>query len=169
MEHLQIKKEFPAQRCEICHQADCFDPIANVCTRCQSVMILRPHPDAVEPGNEKQDVSETLKRDAEAVGFLSGVGFTVILAGSYLILLQVGENVDPDGWKFISAVGRWFFVSWAVAVVGQIFGRELSSRLQSQYPDADYVWIKRRAQKTILWLTASLVLGLWLLLGQICG
>jgi hypothetical protein len=37
MERLQIKKEYPAQRCEICHQADCFDPVANVCTRCQSV------------------------------------------------------------------------------------------------------------------------------------
>ena len=33
---IQIKKETFPTRCEICHQADRFDPISGVCIRCQS-------------------------------------------------------------------------------------------------------------------------------------
>ena len=37
MEQIEIKKETLPQRCEICHQADCFDSLANYCRRCSSV------------------------------------------------------------------------------------------------------------------------------------
>jgi len=37
MEQLEIKKEIPPQRCEICHQSDCFDSINNFCTRCSNI------------------------------------------------------------------------------------------------------------------------------------
>ncbi|MBK7995001.1 MAG: hypothetical protein IPK14_16940 [Blastocatellia bacterium] len=34
---LKIKSESTPQRCDICHQADCLDPINNVCLRCQDI------------------------------------------------------------------------------------------------------------------------------------
>lgn len=36
---MQIKRERLAQRCEICHQSDCFDAVNNICTRCHKVNI----------------------------------------------------------------------------------------------------------------------------------
>ncbi len=36
--HLVIKKETLPTRCEICHQADQFDPVTRVCQRCQFVL-----------------------------------------------------------------------------------------------------------------------------------
>jgi hypothetical protein len=36
---IRIKKESFALRCEICHQVDCFDPMANYCSRCEFVSI----------------------------------------------------------------------------------------------------------------------------------
>lgn len=35
MAHFQIKAENYPTRCEICHQADQFDPVTNICQRCQ--------------------------------------------------------------------------------------------------------------------------------------
>lgn len=34
---LRIMREGLAARCEICHQRDCFDPIAGDCTRCRKL------------------------------------------------------------------------------------------------------------------------------------
>lgn len=34
LKRLTIKRELPAERCEICHQDDCFDPVKNYCSRC---------------------------------------------------------------------------------------------------------------------------------------
>lgn len=39
MYKVKIKKEFYAQRCEICHKADYFDPQKNSCTRCNQLTI----------------------------------------------------------------------------------------------------------------------------------
>lgn len=39
MAKLTIVKEFKAQRCEICHQSDCYSPDLNTCTRCNTVDI----------------------------------------------------------------------------------------------------------------------------------
>lgn len=41
MEKVKIKTEYNAQRCEICHQSDCFDPETNNCFRCDKVNVLR--------------------------------------------------------------------------------------------------------------------------------
>ena len=36
---LKIKKETLPTRCDVCHQADQFDPVAGVCQRCQSLLV----------------------------------------------------------------------------------------------------------------------------------
>jgi hypothetical protein len=37
MADLEIKVESLPERCEVCHQTDCFDPLTNYCTRCVGV------------------------------------------------------------------------------------------------------------------------------------
>lgn len=34
---IKIKSELLPERCEICHQSDCFDPITNTCSRCNKI------------------------------------------------------------------------------------------------------------------------------------
>jgi hypothetical protein len=36
---LKVKTESPPERCEICHQTDCFDPHNNYCSRCSIISI----------------------------------------------------------------------------------------------------------------------------------
>jgi hypothetical protein len=40
MNMLKVKKESLAKRCEICHQRDCFDEVANYCLRCKGIKSL---------------------------------------------------------------------------------------------------------------------------------
>lgn len=40
MKEIRIKRETPPERCEICHQSDCFDAQNNSCSRCQDVFEL---------------------------------------------------------------------------------------------------------------------------------
>ena len=37
MAELQIKTESYSRRCDVCHQADSFDPVTCYCTRCQDI------------------------------------------------------------------------------------------------------------------------------------
>src|SRR5437868_1759051 len=39
---LKVKAESPPERCEVCHQSDCFDPINNYCSRCAGVSTVEP-------------------------------------------------------------------------------------------------------------------------------
>ncbi len=36
---IEVKSYFPATRCEICHQSDCFDPLYNSCKRCNNITV----------------------------------------------------------------------------------------------------------------------------------
>jgi hypothetical protein len=48
MSLLTINRELPATRCDICHQADCFEPETGVCTRCLGVIpSLQSNPSGV--------------------------------------------------------------------------------------------------------------------------
>jgi Zn finger protein HypA/HybF involved in hydrogenase expression len=40
MNKLKVKKESLAKRCEICHQKDSFDDVANYCFRCKEAETL---------------------------------------------------------------------------------------------------------------------------------
>jgi hypothetical protein len=41
MAEFQIKTETRPERCEICHQSDCFDPDRNYCSRCAGVPVVK--------------------------------------------------------------------------------------------------------------------------------
>src|SRR6185503_6475328 len=50
MNKLKIKTEFFPERCDICHQTDCFDPVKNHCARCSQAINEKP---AINWSNEK--------------------------------------------------------------------------------------------------------------------
>lgn len=63
MSAITIKRELPATRCEICHQADCFELETGICTRCQELIpALQPNPSGIS------DVSRE-NRDDDRFGF----------------------------------------------------------------------------------------------------
>ncbi len=39
MSNIKIKAQSLPQRCEVCHQSDCFDAITGHCTRCQGMAL----------------------------------------------------------------------------------------------------------------------------------
>lgn len=39
---MTILRETPPTRCEVCHQADCFDPVQLICRRCEGLTELQP-------------------------------------------------------------------------------------------------------------------------------
>jgi hypothetical protein len=39
MKEITVRKESKPTRCEICHQADLFDPITNICQRCENLAL----------------------------------------------------------------------------------------------------------------------------------
>jgi hypothetical protein len=41
-QNITIRKETPPERCEICHQADQFDPATQECGRCSSLPLVNP-------------------------------------------------------------------------------------------------------------------------------
>jgi hypothetical protein len=41
MSEIKIKDELSPQRCEVCHQNDCFDPDTNYCSRCKSTGLIK--------------------------------------------------------------------------------------------------------------------------------
>ena len=50
MPEIQLKVESLPQRCEICHQADCFDASTNYCSRCgKAANLLKPENEFPKP------------------------------------------------------------------------------------------------------------------------
>lgn len=166
MQHLQIKKEYPAQRCEICHQADCFDPAANVCTRCQSVQSV--YRVGVE-GEQHLKQVDYFQREGEAIGFLSGTVFSLVITVLHEVLLITGTFFSPDESYWILIMLRGLFIFCVVSISGQIFGRNEGRRYQLMAGQMSISEFKAYLHLKIIWTTLLLVFGLWLLLGQICG
>lgn len=166
MEHLQIKREFPAQRCEICHQADCFDPASNLCTRCQSVQSVY----GIEVVSEQQlKQVDYFQREGEAIGFLSGTVFSLLVTVLHEVLLITRIFSSPNEFYWISIMIRGFFLFCVASISGQIFGRNEGTRYQLMAGQMSISEFKAYLHLKIIWTTLLLVFGLWLLLGQICG
>jgi hypothetical protein len=67
MSTITVKRELPAMRCEICHQADCFTPETGVCTRCAGLTVLqeKPTPVAFAGRGANGFLADYLRRQAE--------------------------------------------------------------------------------------------------------
>ncbi|MBX7220372.1 MAG: hypothetical protein K1Y36_10540 [Blastocatellia bacterium] len=71
-----IRHEGIAQRCEICHQVDAFDLVAQVCRRCQDLVVV----DESNAVMTKQDVRfETVLSSCFMWGLFSSVGMCFLI------------------------------------------------------------------------------------------
>ena len=83
MSELQIKTEWLPERCEICHQADCFDAPANFCTRCECF--------GYTDYSEKQvNHADTLKAVLRAMAYAIAIALVFCLL---LFMLWAGISV----------------------------------------------------------------------------
>ncbi|MBI4748318.1 MAG: hypothetical protein HY774_07495, partial [Acidobacteria bacterium] len=90
-EELKVKRESLAERCEICHQSDQFDPATNLCTRCELVP-LNPDQSGSESELNQQDFKKWATGCAPIViSMLAGI-FSSIVFVSLVTLLSVGTR-----------------------------------------------------------------------------
>lgn len=83
---IKIKSESHAERCEICHQSDRFNPLINFCTRCGEIGSSAPLPYAQELNIENS--FEAQQRDFQytlsALGASISIIFSGVFIGSYI-------------------------------------------------------------------------------------
>jgi hypothetical protein len=126
---MQLKSETLAKRCEICHQADCFDPQTNYCSRCAGIPTTVPSRysnstsflDAVNDSRFVQTfgiislIGAVIFFLGKAVGL--GIGLTVLLYGRnqfYKILGIFGIILS----LVISPIVNFWMLSTAIVVKG---------------------------------------------------
>jgi hypothetical protein len=104
MTDIQIKTETMSQRCEVCHQADCFDPATNHCSRCaQSAALIKlQNTSATAPGKLTLDLQIDLNDFTKAQNSLSTLNspgrqilFWIIIIGGALFLYTLFHTPSP--------------------------------------------------------------------------
>lgn len=104
MANIEIKQETLPQRCDICHQADCFDPASNHCSRCApSVGLIKPQSNlANAQGKVTIDLQLTLDEFSQAENSLTShtsagkqILFWIIIIGASLFLYTTFRSA-PD-------------------------------------------------------------------------
>ena len=94
MPDLYIKAETFPKRCEVCHQADCFDPQKNYCVRCDGVSPLTVSNIKEERGLNRS-VLILLNFLSEARAVIAWVIFPALI--SMLIADQMTISINPNG------------------------------------------------------------------------
>ncbi|HNB71223.1 MAG TPA: hypothetical protein PL157_14390 [Acidobacteriota bacterium] len=160
---LKIKRESLAERCEICHQSDQFDPPTGLCVRCQ-VIAGQLQASSVAP-------SEAPLKGNRRTGAASlGIIYSLFLA-FYLVCLM-GIFVDRYVSNYedrLGVVSSGFFVillspflGYLAGTKAQIFAERRAARKNKSLSySVEVAWI-------ILWSTLA-VAGSWLLLASLCG
>lgn len=110
MQEIQIKTESSPNRCEICHQADYFDPIKNFCSRCSKVQKTI---EAIDPKNQ------SAIRNLEAQPFAIKYAFHV-----YLIALC---TVLPSIIYLIIIFNKDFIKTWYLTLIPLVYWIFISS------------------------------------------
>jgi ABC-type multidrug transport system fused ATPase/permease subunit len=86
MVEVRITKEKLAERCEICHQKDCFDAVKNYCYRCEKINEL---------GFEEKH--KTTERFIKFIPTLQEIRFQVQQDNRFSLL----SNPDTPSWKIL--------------------------------------------------------------------
>ncbi len=84
---LRIRNVTLATRCEICHQADCFDPESGVCARCSGLVVLGADSNLPRFDYNPPGVVIPLYAEIIAAFIIVPVTFLILLLFSCLILL----------------------------------------------------------------------------------
>lgn len=85
-----IKQEYLPQRCEVCHQVDCFDPLSGNCSRCHQIPELE---DLIQSSDEQYQGLNSLenrKRHATKSGFYCGVASSIFILSGHGFGVQLG-------------------------------------------------------------------------------
>ncbi|MFQ3580423.1 MAG: hypothetical protein SNJ67_13920 [Chloracidobacterium sp.] len=84
---LRVRSVSLAARCEICHQADCYDPASNVCSRCQDVLpFIAPSGTLRQPTFDSLERFWTMLLAGSRVGFVS----SLVVVALYIAWRQTG-------------------------------------------------------------------------------
>lgn len=123
MKELQIKVEYQPERCEVCHQSDCYDSSTNTCSRCSS-SVIQFSKDFYKVQNSKGKYEKTglnkylsqfvrrLHHALEPFGSI-GIFVEVVLLTILGILLVLAPTITafliilPACYYFLGAVGLW--------------------------------------------------------------
>lgn len=87
---LRVRSVSLAVRCEVCHQADCYDPTTNICSRCQDVLpLVTPRKSLPEPTFDSLERFWTMLLAGSRVGVVG----SLLVVTLYVLLRQ---TVWPD-------------------------------------------------------------------------
>jgi hypothetical protein len=119
MAKLEIKTETFPERCEICHQTDCFNPATGLCSRCSTVPATLLN----------QKLSKAQKRGwiwtmGSLVGLLMG-----IYLGAFLSVYIVSSLSMFFGWRsdlFIFKFFLWLLITLSFSFIGALIGQKLT-------------------------------------------
>jgi hypothetical protein len=109
----QIKAETVSQRCEICHQVDCYDPINDHCTRCAEVKLSQ-----IKSELDSRPVGPVI---SFFVGLISwafrGAMFGGLLSALIAALITLlSSDYSPDNDIYFSAFGAAIVAGIATAI-----------------------------------------------------
>src|SRR5438132_1586183 len=119
MDDLQIKNENFPQRCEICHQSDCFDPKTNFCSRCAEIKIK---PESIYCKNPIFIDAVNDARFVKTFGIISLVSSVLVFLGAYFGL-GLGLTVFGYGKsKFYRRLGLIIAIMAFATAIGPLIG-----------------------------------------------
>ena len=165
-EELKIKRESLAERCEICHQSDQFDPATNRCSRCELVPL-----NADQSGSESELNQQAFKKWATGcapivISSFTGVFFNIGLA-FFLIILIEGFGYGGDGAYIIILVGP--VVTFISMFLAMWLGEQGAMKAQSKAKANNQLLTRADSIRTIMYWTMLVNLGVWLLLLSTCA
>ena len=160
---LNVKRESLAERCEICHQSDLFDPSTGLCVRCQAIA-------GQLQASSGAPSEATLKGNRRTGAASLGIMYSVFLA-FYLICLMgiLADRYVSNYENRLGVVGSGLvvillspFLGYLAGTQAQIFAERRAARNNKSLSySVEVAWI-------ILWSTLA-VAGSWLLLASLCG
>ncbi len=163
---LKIKRESLAKRCEICHQSDQFDPATNRCSRCELVPL---NPD--QSGSESELNPQDFKKWATGCApiLISGVTAILFNFGLAFVLFLLFEMFGSVGEGSLMFFVVGFVVTFIGMFVAMGLGEYGAMRAQAKAKARNLVVTRKESFQSIIFWTALVNLGIWLLLLSTCG
>lgn len=166
-ENLIVRREHLPERCEICHQSDQFDPVANRCSRCELV-VIGPTPQTTRAPVTIFRFQRTTSTEEDSI--ILGIVLSFLCSGGILFLLYFLDDRFPHHHVtpvcFPGAGIILIFLSPVTGYFGGLYGQKLANRLhyRKNHPPSPGV-----DEAIILLCAVILCLGTCLLLISTCG
>ncbi len=140
VEKVKVKIEYKPERCEICHQADYFNPETNSCSRCAGVTALATNQEKNLSSKKQIPYYNFYIEDDQARKQALRIGVTSLLASVlYCFTLSIGTNNSTNSISIlaalvlaISGIGSlidWFYLRNGKKLILQDYRKLLSQAL----------------------------------------